>query len=269
MPIERPEQAQDTAFESLEVANHELRVSYERDGEPRELVYPYRRRPAEGRLCERPGRRDRRPCSRQPPGAPRRSAAPSLARLGPRPRDRWPRGPPPLFATRRGLCASRPARRRTGVDRGVGPPSASSHRVPDASSAFQTACRACVSGLCERLRPRQALGRPPDLLDIARDPRIEIKEGRHPRDDAVISHLATEARRASRVALGFGAGPCSMPGLGKHRRWLLERGPAERWDRARRAARWRGRGVRRARGGPGSAAGEAANGGRERRREHL
>jgi type II secretory pathway component PulC len=37
-PIERPEQAQ-TAFESLEVAS-ELRVSYERDGEPRELVYP-------------------------------------------------------------------------------------------------------------------------------------------------------------------------------------------------------------------------------------
>jgi type II secretory pathway component PulC len=37
-PIERPEQAQ-TAFESLEVAG-ELRVSYERDGEPRELVYP-------------------------------------------------------------------------------------------------------------------------------------------------------------------------------------------------------------------------------------
>ncbi|MBV9948909.1 MAG: hypothetical protein JOZ69_18820 [Myxococcales bacterium] len=37
-PIERPEQAQ-TAFESLAVAS-ELRVSYERDGEPRELVYP-------------------------------------------------------------------------------------------------------------------------------------------------------------------------------------------------------------------------------------
>ena len=37
-PIERPEQAQ-TAFESLEVAP-ELRVSYERNGEPRELVYP-------------------------------------------------------------------------------------------------------------------------------------------------------------------------------------------------------------------------------------
>jgi S1-C subfamily serine protease len=37
-PIERPEQAQ-TAFESLEVAG-ELRVSYDRDGEPRELVYP-------------------------------------------------------------------------------------------------------------------------------------------------------------------------------------------------------------------------------------
>jgi type II secretory pathway component PulC len=37
-PIERPEQAQ-TAFESLEVAS-ELRVSYERNGEPRELVYP-------------------------------------------------------------------------------------------------------------------------------------------------------------------------------------------------------------------------------------
>jgi type II secretory pathway component PulC len=37
-PIERPEQAQ-AAFESLEVAS-ELRVSYERDGEPRELVYP-------------------------------------------------------------------------------------------------------------------------------------------------------------------------------------------------------------------------------------
>jgi type II secretory pathway component PulC len=37
-PIERPEQAQ-KAFESLEVAS-ELRVSYERDGEPREIVYP-------------------------------------------------------------------------------------------------------------------------------------------------------------------------------------------------------------------------------------
>jgi type II secretory pathway component PulC len=37
-PIERPEQAQ-TAFESLEVAR-ELRVSYERAGEPHELVYP-------------------------------------------------------------------------------------------------------------------------------------------------------------------------------------------------------------------------------------
>jgi type II secretory pathway component PulC len=37
-PIERPEQAQ-TAFESLEVAS-ELRVAYERDGEPRELVVP-------------------------------------------------------------------------------------------------------------------------------------------------------------------------------------------------------------------------------------
>jgi hypothetical protein len=36
-PIERPEQAQ-TAFESLQVAS-ELRVSYERDGEPREIVY--------------------------------------------------------------------------------------------------------------------------------------------------------------------------------------------------------------------------------------
>jgi type II secretory pathway component PulC len=36
-PIERPEQAQ-AAFESLQVAS-ELRVSYERDGEPRELVY--------------------------------------------------------------------------------------------------------------------------------------------------------------------------------------------------------------------------------------
>jgi type II secretion system protein C len=36
-PIEHPEQAQ-TAFESLEVSS-ELRVSYERDGQPRELVY--------------------------------------------------------------------------------------------------------------------------------------------------------------------------------------------------------------------------------------
>jgi type II secretory pathway component PulC len=36
-PIERPEQAQ-KAFESLEVSS-ELRVSYERDGQPRELVY--------------------------------------------------------------------------------------------------------------------------------------------------------------------------------------------------------------------------------------
>jgi S1-C subfamily serine protease len=36
-PIERPEQAQD-AFESLDVAS-ELRVAYERDGKPRELVY--------------------------------------------------------------------------------------------------------------------------------------------------------------------------------------------------------------------------------------
>jgi type II secretion system protein C len=36
-PIERPEQAQ-TAFESLEVAS-ELRVAYERDGQPREIVY--------------------------------------------------------------------------------------------------------------------------------------------------------------------------------------------------------------------------------------
>jgi S1-C subfamily serine protease len=36
-PIERPEQAQ-TAFDSLEVAS-ELRVAYERDGQPRELVY--------------------------------------------------------------------------------------------------------------------------------------------------------------------------------------------------------------------------------------
>jgi type II secretion system protein C len=37
-PIERPEQAQ-TAFDSLGVAS-ELRVSYERDGKPREIVYP-------------------------------------------------------------------------------------------------------------------------------------------------------------------------------------------------------------------------------------
>lgn len=37
LPIERPEQAQ-TAFESLEVAS-ELRVGYERDGQPRELTY--------------------------------------------------------------------------------------------------------------------------------------------------------------------------------------------------------------------------------------
>jgi type II secretory pathway component PulC len=37
-PIERPEQAQ-AAFESLDVAS-ELRISYERDGESRELVYP-------------------------------------------------------------------------------------------------------------------------------------------------------------------------------------------------------------------------------------
>jgi type II secretion system protein C len=36
-PIERPEQAQ-TAFESLDVSS-ELRVDYERDGQPRELVY--------------------------------------------------------------------------------------------------------------------------------------------------------------------------------------------------------------------------------------
>jgi type II secretion system protein C len=36
--IERPEQAQ-TAFDSLEVAN-ELRVTYERDGKAREIVYP-------------------------------------------------------------------------------------------------------------------------------------------------------------------------------------------------------------------------------------
>jgi type II secretion system protein C len=37
MPIERPEQAQ-AAFESLESAT-ELRVAYERDGKPHELVY--------------------------------------------------------------------------------------------------------------------------------------------------------------------------------------------------------------------------------------
>jgi type II secretory pathway component PulC len=36
-PIERPEQAQ-TAFDSLEGAS-ELRVTYERDGKPREIVY--------------------------------------------------------------------------------------------------------------------------------------------------------------------------------------------------------------------------------------
>lgn len=36
-PIERPEQAQ-AAFDSLDVAS-ELRVIYERDGQPRELVY--------------------------------------------------------------------------------------------------------------------------------------------------------------------------------------------------------------------------------------
>jgi type II secretion system protein C len=36
-PIEHPEQAQ-TAFESLDVSS-ELRVNYERDGQPRELVY--------------------------------------------------------------------------------------------------------------------------------------------------------------------------------------------------------------------------------------
>jgi S1-C subfamily serine protease len=36
-PIERPEQAQ-TVFDSLEVAS-ELRIAYERDGKPRELVY--------------------------------------------------------------------------------------------------------------------------------------------------------------------------------------------------------------------------------------
>jgi type II secretion system protein C len=37
-PIERPEQAE-TAFESLEVAS-ELRVVVEREGQPRELIYP-------------------------------------------------------------------------------------------------------------------------------------------------------------------------------------------------------------------------------------
>lgn len=36
-PIERPEQAQ-TAFESLQVAS-QLKVDYDRDGKPRELVY--------------------------------------------------------------------------------------------------------------------------------------------------------------------------------------------------------------------------------------
>lgn len=36
-PIEHPEQAE-TAFESLDVSS-ELRVDYERDGQPRELVY--------------------------------------------------------------------------------------------------------------------------------------------------------------------------------------------------------------------------------------
>jgi type II secretory pathway component PulC len=38
LPIERPGQAQN-AFDSLEGAR-ELRVSYERDGKPRELIYP-------------------------------------------------------------------------------------------------------------------------------------------------------------------------------------------------------------------------------------
>ena len=38
LPIERPDQAE-TAFESLEVAS-ELRVALEREGQPRELVYP-------------------------------------------------------------------------------------------------------------------------------------------------------------------------------------------------------------------------------------
>jgi type II secretion system protein C len=37
LPIERPEQAQ-TVFDSLEVVS-ELRVAYERDGQPRELSY--------------------------------------------------------------------------------------------------------------------------------------------------------------------------------------------------------------------------------------
>jgi len=37
-PIEHPEQAQ-TAFESLEVAS-ELRVAVEREGQPREIIYP-------------------------------------------------------------------------------------------------------------------------------------------------------------------------------------------------------------------------------------
>ncbi|HLK40965.1 MAG TPA: serine protease [Polyangiaceae bacterium] len=37
LPIERPEQAQ-TAFDSLDVAS-ELRVAFERDGHPQELVY--------------------------------------------------------------------------------------------------------------------------------------------------------------------------------------------------------------------------------------
>ena len=36
-PIERPEQAQ-TAFDSLEVAS-ELRVAYDRDGQPKEFAY--------------------------------------------------------------------------------------------------------------------------------------------------------------------------------------------------------------------------------------
>jgi type II secretory pathway component PulC len=36
-PIEHPEQAQ-TVFDSLDVAS-ELRVAYERDGQPRELAY--------------------------------------------------------------------------------------------------------------------------------------------------------------------------------------------------------------------------------------
>jgi type II secretory pathway component PulC len=38
LPIERPEQAM-RAFESLETSG-ELRVSFERGGEPRELLYP-------------------------------------------------------------------------------------------------------------------------------------------------------------------------------------------------------------------------------------